>query len=115
MKMKVLILEDDHNRIQTFQKKLKDYDLYFYDSVEDAKEAFDMLGPWEAIFIDHDLDDKVFVSSNEENTGYQFAKYIADKELPDTIICHSMNPVGAQNIKAAIPSCQIVPFPNIFS
>lgn len=114
MKAKVLILEDSHARIQTFKKNLKDYDLYFFDDVDDAKQAFDMLGPWEAIFIDHDLDDKIYVNSNDANTGYQFAKYIADKELPEMIICHSMNPVGAQNIKAAIPSCQIIPFPNIF-
>ena len=113
--MKVLILEDSHARIQTFKNNLKGHDLYFYDQVDDAKQAFDLLGPWDAIFIDHDLDDKVYVNSKEENTGYQFAKYISDKELPDMIVCHSMNPAGALNIKAAIPKCQIVPFPNLFN
>lgn len=113
--MKVLILEDSHARIQTFKNKLKGHDVYFFDNVEDAKEAFNLMGPWDAIFIDHDLDDNIYVDSSEPNTGYQFAKYISDKELPEMLVCHSMNPAGAQNIKSVLPHCKIIPFPNIFS
>lgn len=113
--MKILILEDSGTRIQTFQRKLKGHDLYFFDNAKEAMQAFDLMGPWDALFIDHDLDDRVYVDSNEPNTGYQFAKHIAEKELPDMIICHSMNPSGAQNIKSTLPSCQIIPFPNIFN
>jgi len=111
--MKVLILEDSPHRVSSFREKLKKHDLYFFDDVKDACEAFDLLGPWDALFIDHDLGGNINVDSEDENTGYQFAKYIKDKQLPDMIIIHSINSVGSQNIKNILPTAQIVPFPNL--
>jgi len=113
--LKILILEDSHARIQTFKQKLKDHDLFFYDQVKDAKAALILLGPFDVIFLDHDLDDKVFVSSEDENTGYQLAKYIAQNELKfDQIILHSMNPAGVLNMKNVLPDAIIAPFPTLF-
>lgn len=111
--MKVLILEDSHERNKTFKRILKGHDLYFFDQVSDAVDAFNLMGPWDALFIDHDLDQKIYVKSSDPNTGYQFAKKIADKELPDLIIIHSMNIVGSQNIKNVLPTGKIIPFPNL--
>lgn len=115
--MKILILEDSGGRIKTFEKHLgKDHDLYFFDNVIEAKEALQLLGPFDALFLDHDLDDKIFVNSNEENTGYQLAKWISENDdiKFDEIIIHSLNPVGAQNIKAVLPEAKVVPFINLF-
>jgi CheY-like chemotaxis protein len=113
--MRVLILEDSPERIKVFQKQLKDHDLYFFDNVRDAIRAIEFIGEFEFFFIDHDLDNKVFVSSQEENTGYQFAKYLKEKGIVKDTVIHSMNPVGSQNIKAILPWAQIVPFPSLFS
>ena len=78
--MKILILEDSAIRIQIFKKILnKKHKLYFYDQVEEAKNAIDNLGPFDVIYLDHDLDQRIFVDSDENNTGFQLAKYIAEK------------------------------------
>lgn len=111
--MKILILEDASERISQFKDILKGHDLYFFDNVSEATAAYDLLGPWDALFIDHDLDDRIYVDSSEENTGYQFAKNIEEKLLPETVIVHSMNPVGCENIKSIISKASIIPFPNL--
>jgi hypothetical protein len=112
--MKVLILEDDPNRIKIFKNKLKEHDVYFFTNVSDAKEATINFGPFDYYFLDHDLEGNVFVNSNYSNTGYQFAKFLAEKEVAGEIIVHSMNPAGAQNIKGVLPQAKIVPFPYLF-
>ena len=112
--MKILILEDSKERIKTFKKKLSKHDLYFYDKVEDAKEAVNLIGGFDFYFIDHDLDDRVYVNSEEENTGYQFAKFLAEKEIEAVFITHTLNPVGANNICGVLPTCLRIPFINLF-
>ncbi len=114
--MKILILEDANSRIQTFIKHYgKKHDLYFFDNITDAKDALNLLGPFDVIFLDHDLDDRVYVNSNEANTGYQLAKWMQENNISaEEIIIHSMNPVGADNIKAVLPQAKIIPFINLF-
>jgi hypothetical protein len=111
---KIFILEDSQARINIFKKKLKKDDVYYFDNVIEAIEGFSLLGPFDILFLDHDLDGKIFVNSEDENTGYQFAKYISkEEELKSQIIIHSMNPAGARNIKNILPQAEIVPFPRL--
>lgn len=113
--MKVFVLEDSTARIETFKKKLKGHDVYYFDNVKQAIQAIELLGPFDYYFIDHDLDNKVYVDSEEENTGYQLAKYMAENGVPyETAIVHSMNSVGAENIKNVLKDAVIVPFPMLF-
>ena len=113
--MKILILEDQKTRIDIFKKKFQGHDVYFFDQVSDAKEALDLMGPWDILFLDHDLDQRIFVPSEEPNTGYQFAKYIREKGYKfDQIILHSMNPVGVERMKRELPDAIIAPFPTLF-
>lgn len=43
------------------------------------------------LFLDHDL--------GEDKSGYDVAKYVVENEIPITAFyCHSMNPVGRDNI-----------------
>lgn len=111
---KIFVLEDSHSRINALKKKFKKDDDYYFDNVVEAIEGFDLLGPFDIILLDHDLEGKIFVNSTYENTGYQFAKYLSEKEeLNAQIIIHSMNPNGAKNMKSALPQAEIVPFPRL--
>lgn len=110
---KIFVLEDSQSRIDTFKKKFKNDDVYFFDNVEEAIEGFNLLGPFDIILLDHDLDGKIFVNSHSDNTGFQFAKFLAEKELNAQIIIHSMNPAGAKNMKSLLPQADIVPFPRL--
>lgn len=65
----------------------------------------------EMISFDHDLADEHYESRQEyddykEKTGFHCAKWFINycidnkKELPTTILIHSMNPAGSANIKS---------------
>lgn len=111
--MKILILEDSYFRIQMFKQFLASrYELHIFRKVEEAKRALDE-NEYETIFLDHDLDDKEFVDSDQENTGYQLAKYIAEKNIKAQVIIHSMNMVGSMKMKQEIPSASVIPFCNL--
>lgn len=110
---KIFVLEDSQARIDLFKKKFKKDDVYYFDNVKEAIEGFDLLGPFDIILLDHDLDGLIFVNSNDDNTGYQFAKFLSKKEVKSQIIIHSMNPVGARNMKDLLPQADIVPFPRL--
>lgn len=74
----------------------------------------------EIISFDHDLADEHYgmhdhidemeYSAYQEKTGYDCAKWLINycidnnKKLPATILIHSMNPAGSQNIKSLFES-----------
>lgn len=69
----------------------------------------------EMMSLDHDLADEHYESQQEyseykEKTGYDCAKWLINycidnkKELPATILIHSMNPAGSLNIKSLFDS-----------
>lgn len=112
--MNILILEDDINRVAFFRKKLHMHTLTFTDYVETAKHEL-AKGTYDYLFLDHDLDDRTYVDSEEENTGYQLCKWLAEHpELTfKNIIIHSMNSVGAQRMMELLcdrEAVQLVPF-----
>ncbi|KPJ88909.1 MAG: hypothetical protein AMS17_03875 [Spirochaetes bacterium DG_61] len=114
-KTKVLILEDSEERRRVFRKQLSARcDLYFFDRVEEAKRALDRFGPFALIYLDHDLDGRIYVDSEEENTGYQLAKYIAHKNLKAEIIIHTMNLRGAARMREVLPHATHIAFPDLF-
>jgi len=113
--MKILILEDNDVRKNIFRKNLeKQNELHFFDQVEDAKKALETIGPFDIIYLDHDLDGRVFVDPDEPNTGYQLAKYIAEMNVNAEIILHTMNPFGATRMKKILPSARRVVFDELF-
>jgi CheY-like chemotaxis protein len=112
--MKILILEDSYERIILFKKYFgRKHTLYFYDQVEDAKKALETLGPFEVIFLDHDLDGRIYVDSEELNTGYQLAKYLAEKDTEADIYIHTMNSIGAAKMQEKLPLARRVIFDEI--
>lgn len=112
--MKIFILEDDLDRIQRFKEKLKDHTLVFSDNVEKAKKIIESLGPFDVYYLDHDLDGKIFVNSDEPNTGYQLAKYLAKNNIKAAFVTHTHNSEGAKNICSILPTCNEVPFYYLF-
>ena len=113
--LKILILEDSSERIRIFKEKLSTkHDVYFFDQVEDAKRAIESQGPFDVIFLDHDLDHRIYVDSDEANTGYQLAKFIADKNISAKIIIHTMNHSGADRMLEVLPDAKHVEFPDLF-
>ena len=113
--LKILILEDSPERIRIFKEKLsKKHDIYFFNQVEEAKRAIESQGPFDVIFLDHDLDHQIYVDSDEENTGYQLAKYIANKNISAKVIIHTMNTIGADRMLEVLPDAKHVEFPDLF-
>lgn len=114
--MKILILEDNPARVVIFEKSLSvRHSLNIVDNVEDAKIVVKGMlltkTPFDVIFIDHDLGGEVYVDSEEPNTGYQFAKWLAEKNIKAQFVTHTLNPVGAKNIcDALLGKCIQVPF-----
>jgi len=100
---KIFVLEDSIERIKEFQKYLAGKEVVYTDDVDIAirelrKTKFDL------IFLDHDLDGKVFVDSTVEKTGYHVITCLAGSINEETeVIVHSLNPTGAANMIKAHP------------
>ena len=93
--MKVFILEDDATRIALFQEYGTGKDLTIAKDFGSAKELYQP--PYDLMFLDHDLGDMTYVDSEDENTGYQFAKWLGKApEDPPHVIIHSFNYYGAK-------------------
>lgn len=96
--MKILILEDDKNRVSQFRSMFVNHDIRVTEYAEVAKRLLDIY-KYDFIFLDHDLGGEQMVDSSHENTGYQVAKMIDRTEnITTPIIIHSWNSVGAQNM-----------------
>jgi len=117
--MKIFILEDNIYRIRGFKEKLAkqypDAELYFAEEINEAIALHEKEAPFDKYYLDHDLGGKVMVSIAHLNTGSQFAKYLQSKGVDGTsaeIVIHSLNPVGAENIKNMLPGSIRKPYFN---
>ena len=97
--MKILILEDNLLRIEKFKELFKNQELRIVQNVEDAI-TFCLSEEFQIMWLDHDLEGKIWEDSNKENTGYQFIKWLVDneKQRNSLIYIHSMNPIGASKM-----------------
>ena len=115
--MRILILEDDPNRVDSFQKCYKDHEIVTSDQ---TKEIINLLQTekWDALFLDHDLGGQVYVPSGDD-TGYEVAKWLElnPQYKPKYIILHTLNPAGRNNMRACLRGSIDFPFAwsqNIF-
>lgn len=111
-KINILVLEDDEHRITQFRERFfslfngKDKDLItgVVEYARTAKEAIEFLketAHFDVIFLDHDLGDRVFVSSDDENTGSEVVRYLisnSEKYKNTIFIVHSFNQPAAKNM-----------------
>jgi len=109
-KPKVLVVEDDPNRVQWFMDKFdKIAELFITMIPEIAVDYLDKNEP-DLIFLDHDLGDEVYVDSSS-NTGdavAQALQFLGNKG--GNVVIHTLNPIGAVNMKARLPLAHVIPF-----
>ena len=108
--MKLFFLDDDLNRKQQFKRRFPDAEIVFAETASEAILKLSEDLTYDAIFLDHDLGGRIFVASEEENTGYQVAKFLSDKVVEGRIIIHSWNAVGAKRMLELLPGAVHVPF-----
>jgi len=111
MIVKILILEDDQNRVHQFSRNFVNAEITFVSTVTDCKNKL-IDETWDLLFLDHDLGGNQMVESGgKEETGYDVAQFLSiNTELqPVQIYTHSLNPAGRKNISALVNASE-VPF-----
>lgn len=95
--MRLLILDDDSNRLEEFKKRLIGHQYILSETSKDAINALESQDIFDWCFLDHDLGDQTYVTSGE-NTGWEVAKWISEhpEKRPKNIILHTLNPNGAR-------------------
>jgi CheY-like chemotaxis protein len=97
--MNILILEDNPIRADIFKKLFKSQTLFITDKVGIAIKACEEI-VFDIMFLDHDLEGKIWMDSNKEQTGYTFCKILVQTDFQKKTLCyvHSLNPIGANNM-----------------
>lgn len=102
--LRLFVLEDDPARIHLFREASIGWAVvHIATSVEEAKKLW--TPPYDLVCLDHDLGGEQMVDSTQENTGYQFALWLAERPIEDrdeTIVVHSYNPEGAKRMLVAL-------------
>lgn len=107
----VLVLEDDTNRIEKFKNLLSNPNLEVH-YVQTAKDAIERCAVYnyDLLFLDHDLGGEQMLPSGP-GTGYEVAQWL--EAHPDrcvgTIILHSYNPGGRENMARCLPEAIQMP------
>lgn len=118
--MKILILEDDENRIAKFRQWFVGCEL---DITKDPTEANKWLAvrQYKYIFLDHDLADWHYddLNGQHENTGLVTAEYLganAKCNRDAQVYIHSLNPSGSARMSRALKDRphSLIPFYNLF-
>jgi len=111
--MKILILEDDKERIKQFKWwAYQNHQLTIVSTVGDTISELEE-NEFDLLCLDHDLGQEVYVeSTGKEETGYLVALWLAEnpERKPEHIIIHSLNTVGRENMKAVLPEATVYPF-----
>ncbi len=96
-KKKILFLDDQESRHNLFKNntgsRIEIISVY---TARQAIEKLDKEGPFDTVYLDHDLDG-VYMPS-DEGSGYRVAEHISymDKEKrPSKVVVHSWNEEGA--------------------
>lgn len=103
--MKILVLEDDPNRIEIFKKHLSKHDTAYTDT---AQGAIDLLkaNEYDVIFLDHDLGGQTYVDAKNTNTGSEVVRFLVEQDVNGigcnihaTYIIHTMNPDAGKHMR----------------
>lgn len=119
--MRVLVIEDEEHRRAWFRERFADAHI-----TADVDEAIAWLQEreYDALFLDHDLGEKIYAGSDEPRPGVgrDVAEWLVrnPRVAPSMpIVVHSMNAVAADKIHAALVHAgrpvQRVPFSVLFT
>lgn len=106
--MNVLILDDDTRRHRVLEKYARgelgdDIQVTIVETADEAIAALSTGDVWEFLMLDHDLGGRVYVDSDDPNTGFQVAKYIRENKVSfQRCIIHTLNDEAAHNMASAL-------------
>jgi len=94
--MKILILEDNQERIEFFKRVYRNHELYIYSEIFDAENTI-QFEEIDIFLLDHDLEPYNLEALDSGRTGYDFVRFLVYNELQKKSVfyIHSCNPVGA--------------------
>ena len=107
--MKILILDDDHLRLNQFKRNLIGNNVTnvttVHDTIKLLKEKL-----WDIVFLDHDLGGQIYVPSGP-GTGFEVAEWLRDnpERKPKKIVIHSFCEYGRNNMNKVLPESIIFP------
>jgi len=103
--MRILILEDDHRRHELFLRHFADKNVDYLQiepTADAAEHALATQPKFDVLMLDFDLIlNQPSIHHSVHTTGLDVAKFVTtmnDQTIPDKIIVHSMNPIGADSI-----------------
>lgn len=117
--MRILILEDDPARMKVFRNSVEmcsgNGRSIEVSHTDKAFEAVDLMHnlDFDLVFLDHDLDGRVYVPTTDSNCGTRVARFLS--EWPDVrarqgrVIVHSFNDAAAKGMVALIPNSEWIP------
>ncbi len=103
--MRILILEDDIDRMEVFYSKLaNDHTVVWVDT---ASQAIGYLGrgDFDVVFLDHDLGGEVFVNQADANTGSEVVRWMVSTDTllsRPTVVIHSLNFPAARSMEDSL-------------
>lgn len=106
--MRILVLDDDLVRHESFKFHLFEHDVKHVYTAQQAIEEIEKNGPWDLIFLDHDLSDEHYsdLKSEHPGTGYDVATHLEQikesSKIPKIIVVHSWNPYGSSRMISAL-------------
>lgn len=114
--MRILILEDDQNRIDWFNTIFDGQEVWITKNPQEANKWLKEIG-FDYIFLDHDLEEKHYWYDSKCNktTGLCTAEFLEQNKEVNAkaeIIIHSMNYNGARRMQQALKGRPVkdVPF-----
>lgn len=104
--MRILVLEDDPERLKWFRYATIGCVVDTTKDVEEAKRWIDER-EYDQIFLDHDLAEEHYAvwregsDKHDATTGYAVARHLAEnpsRSSEAVIVVHSMNPIGGKRM-----------------
>jgi CheY-like chemotaxis protein len=118
--MRILILEDDENRIKKFRENFIGCDLFITKNPQEANQWLEG-HEFDIIFLDHDLEDSHYLvdTVDRERTGLCTAEFLGNNLnlcKNATVIVHSLNPSGRTRMMQALGTRvkHEIPFVGLF-
>lgn len=117
--MRILILEDDPDRMKHFRRSAeacsgngRSIEIRHVSTAEDCVQYLYALD-FDFVFLDHDLDGRVYVDPREHNTGSEVARFLCRqpevRNRHGKVIVHSFNEGAARVMAATIPNAEWIP------